>query len=200
LTDSLPCIPDINESLILAGLKRLQPGLPHEGIEAHLTRAAVLVPLLCNKSEWSLLFTLRTDAVLDHKGQVSFPGGAFENGDASILETALRETDEEIGLDSGKVRVLGIMPELTTVTRYRITPVVGMIPWPVELSLSEGEVSRVFTIPIKWLAEPKNHESRTVTINGRIRENVIFFSPFDEEILWGITASITLDFLKILLE
>ncbi len=163
-----------------------------------LRKAAVLLPLLCDGDQWHLLFIRRTELVQDHKGQVSFPGGAFEPEDADLEATALRETWEEVGIPSQAVTLLGKLPVFPSVSRFAITPVVGQIPWPYPLKLEPAEVSRAFTIPIEWLANPANwSEKPYLRSNGR-QDKVIFFNPYDGELLWGITARITLDFLRLL--
>ncbi len=158
----------------------------------------MLIPLLCEGERWHLLFIRRTETVQDHKGQVSFPGGAYEAEDASMEATALRETWEEVGIPPAEINLLGTMPVFSTISSFAITPVVGQIPWPYPLKLEPAEVSRVFTIPIEWLADPVHwSEKPYVRPNGR-QEKVIFFELYDGELLWGITARITLDFLKLL--
>jgi 8-oxo-dGTP pyrophosphatase MutT (NUDIX family) len=161
-------------------------------------KAAVLLPLLCDGDQWQLLFIRRTELVQDHKGQVSFPGGAFEPEDASLEATALRETWEEIGIPAQEINILGKMPVFSSVSNFAITPVVGQIPWPCPLNLEPAEVSRVFTIPVEWLANQANwSEKPYVRPNGR-QDKVIFYNHYDGELLWGITARITLDFLHLL--
>jgi 8-oxo-dGTP pyrophosphatase MutT (NUDIX family) len=163
-----------------------------------LRKAAVLIPLLCDGDRWRLLFIRRTETVQDHKGQVSFPGGAYETTDANMEATALRETWEEVGIPPAEINLLGKLPVFNTISSFSITPVVGQIPWPCALKLEPAEVSRVFTIPIEWLADPAHwSEKPYVRPNGR-EEKVIFFDHYDGELLWGITARITLDFLKLL--
>ena len=98
--------------------------------ETRLKCAAVLVPLVWHDEEWHLLYTRRTDTVKSHKGQVSFPGGACDEGETTPEETALREADEEIGLNPNDVRVLGRLPNLITITYFRVTPVIGVVKWP----------------------------------------------------------------------
>src|SRR5258707_13783424 len=98
--------------------------------EIRLRCAAVLVPLVWHQDEWHLLFTRRTDKVESHKGQVSFPGGACDEGETTPEQTALREAEEEIGIHSGDVRVLGRLTNMITITSFRVTPVVGVIQWP----------------------------------------------------------------------
>jgi 8-oxo-dGTP pyrophosphatase MutT (NUDIX family) len=163
-----------------------------------LRKAAVLLPLLCDGDQWHLLFIRRTELVQDHKGQVSFPGGAFEPEDADLEDTALRETWEEVGIPSQEINLLGKLPVFSSVSGFAITPVVGQIPWSYPLKLEPEEVSRAFTIPIEWLANSANWSEKPYTRLNRRQEKVIFFNPYDGELLWGITARITLDFLKLL--
>lgn len=158
-------------------------------------RAAVLVPLLRQDGEWHLLFTRRTDKVESHKNQVSFPGGACDEGETTPEQTALREAEEEIGLDPSQVRVLGQLNSMLTITSYLVTPVVGVIPWPAVFRPAQAEVARIFTMPLVWLAERSNRWE--FNLLGR-DHSVIVYHPFDGEILWGATARMTVDFLEIL--
>ena len=163
--------------------------------ETRLICAAVLIPLLRQEDEWHLLFTRRTDKVESHKGQVSFPGGACDEGETTPEETALREANEEVGIDPKKVRVLGKIMNMITITSFHVTPVVGVIEWPTVLRLGKDEVERVFTIPLNWLAERNNRWE--FTMPGRNR-SLIVYHPYDGELLWGATARMTVDFLKVL--
>lgn len=163
--------------------------------ETRLKCAAVLVPLAWQDDEWHLLFTRRTEAVESHKGQVSFPGGACDDGETTPEETALREANEEIGIEPQDVRVLGRLANLITITYYRVTPVVGVIKWPAVLRVGEHEVARVFTIPLGWLANPLN---RWQFERPDLKRALIAYHPYDGELLWGATARITVDFLKVL--
>jgi 8-oxo-dGTP pyrophosphatase MutT (NUDIX family) len=163
--------------------------------ETRLKCAAVLIPLLRQDDEWHLLFTRRTNKVESHKGQVSFPGGACDAGETTPEETALREANEEIGIDPQKVRVLGRITNMITITSFRVAPVVGVIEWPAVLHLGKDEVERVFTIPLNWLAEKTNRWE--FTMPGRKR-SLIVFHPYDGELLWGATARMTVDFLRVL--
>lgn len=163
-----------------------------------LRAAAVLIPLLCIDEHWYLLYTRRTDLVPSHKGQVAFPGGAVEGADHSREDTALRETLEEIGVKASVVNVLGCMSEMPTNTGFMITPVVGVLVWPTPLRLEPAEVGRAFTVPLNWLADPQNFEEVELALpDGRV-DKVIHFQPFDGEKIWGATARITLNFLKVI--
>jgi 8-oxo-dGTP pyrophosphatase MutT (NUDIX family) len=158
-------------------------------------RAAVLVPLLRQDGEWHLLFTRRTDKVESHKNQVSFPGGACDEGETTPEQTALREAQEEIGVDPNQVRLLGGLNTMLTITSYLVTPIVGVIPWPTVFRPAQAEVARIFTMPLMWLAERSNRWE--FNLLGR-DHSVIVYHPFDGEILWGATARMTVDFLEIL--
>lgn len=161
--------------------------------------AAVLIPLITLNDEWHLVFTRRTEAVEHHKGQVSFPGGGCDVGESSPEQTALREAEEEIGLKSADVRLLGKMNEVLTITHYRVTPVVGVLPWPYKIRPEPAEVERVFTIPLNWLSDPVNWEVRSVTPAGAPRAfQVIYYHSYDGEILWGATARMTHNLLSVL--
>lgn len=161
--------------------------------------AAVLIPFLRQKDGWHILYTRRNSTLAEHSGQVAFPGGRSEPGDFGPEATALREAHEEIGLAPGKVRILGRLNNFTTITNYTVTPVVGHIPWPYEMVIQADEVSRVFTIPLAWLSDPLHHEVRKRPLKppyGHV--DVIYFQPYDGELLWGATARFTLTLLKIL--
>jgi 8-oxo-dGTP pyrophosphatase MutT (NUDIX family) len=161
--------------------------------------AAVLIPLFRDRSGWNLLFTRRTETVESHQGQVSFPGGQIEDGDASPTQAAMREACEEIGICAEHVQVLGEMNSLMTVTQFIVTPVVGTIKWPAELKINREEVAKAFHVPLSWLAQSKNVEvqMREPLIPGR-KVPVYYFKPFDGETIWGVTARITVELLQIL--
>ena len=163
--------------------------------ETRLKCAAVLVPLVWQDDEWHVLFTRRTDKVESHKGQVSFPGGACDDGETTPEETALREAEEEIGIDPRDVRVLGRLVNLITITYFRVTPVVGVVKWPAVLRVGEHEVARVFTIPLGWLANASN---RWQFERPGMNRSLIAYHPYDGELLWGATARMTVDFLNVL--
>lgn len=161
-------------------------------------RAAVLIPLVWKDEEWQVLFTRRTEMVQSHKGQVSFPGGAVEPGDRTLEDTARRETHEEIGLAPDEIRIVGRLNDYPTISDFLITPIVGLIPWPVSFHLSAEEVQRVFFVPLHWLADPTHFEERPyLRQNGKV-EPVIYYQLYDGEMVWGVTGRITVNFLTIL--
>ncbi len=159
--------------------------------------AAVLVPLYYDDDEWHLLLTQRTDLVSTHKGQVAFPGGRADPEDPNATATALREAEEEIGLRAENVEVLGFLDDLLTVTRYRVTPVVARIDWPVPLRLSIHELSAVFGVPVRWLAEPGHRvvEHRDPPVPGP-RLEVIHW-PFQGYDIWGASARMIANLLEV---
>src|SRR5512133_656676 len=161
--------------------------------EIRLKCAAVLIPLVWHDGEWHLLFTRRTDRVQSHKGQVSFPGGACDEGETTPEQTALRETEEEIGVRREDVTVLGRLSKLITITSYRVTPVVGVIPFPYAFKVAGVEVARVFTIPLLWLSDRNNYWEFFLRDSDR---SLITYHPYDGELLWGATARMTVTFLK----
>lgn len=164
---------------------------PIPGPDEQLIEAAVMILLVCQDDRWNLVLTRRTQTVRDHKGQVSFPGGAHEVDDASLEMTALRETQEEIGLDPSCVQILGQLDPVSTITSYRITPFVGTCTWPQTLHPAVDEVERVFTIPLDWLALKENWYTRDFVLpETGVRRQAIMYQIYDGELLWGISATL----------
>ncbi len=165
-----------------------------------LKDAAVLIPLAYHQNQWHILFIRRASNEQDrHSGQVAFPGGRFEDSDASFEDAALRETHEEIGVPANKIELLGKITPYVTVSDYSVTPIVGTIEWPTPLTLQETEVARAFLIPLLWLQDTDNFTYRARReldpLSSR-RHPIIVFNEFDGETLWGATARMTLNFLK----
>jgi 8-oxo-dGTP pyrophosphatase MutT (NUDIX family) len=160
--------------------------------ESGIKTSAVLVPLIKDEGVWKILYTRRSDEVNDHRGQISFPGGRVEAGDAGPLETALREAREELGIRSEDVRPLGILDPAETRTGFRIWPVAGVLQWPIELILSRPEVHEVFFVPVDWLTQPGNFYFRQVeSADGTPQSREPIFKPFGGNVIWGATAAIT---------
>ena len=162
-----------------------------------LRQAAVLIAVT-DSEDPELIYTLRSNKVGSHGGEVSFPGGMFEKEDKDLQNTALRESQEETGLDQSKVNILG--PIDTVVSRFNIsvTPYVGIVTNNIELNNNSDEIEACFRVPLSFLLKDKRHRNDEINRNGDI-----FFMPaysFDSYIIWGLTAMITVDFLNIALE
>ena len=157
--------------------------------------ASVLVPLVVRDHGVSVLLTQRTAHLTDHAGQISFPGGRVENDDADAVATALRESEEEIGLPHDVVDVLGHLPEYRTVTGYRVTPVVALIERPFTLRLDTFEVSEAFEVPLAFLMDPANHERRLYRYADIAR--TFYAMPYQAArryFIWGATAAMLRNF------
>ena len=159
--------------------------------------AAVLVPVVNRATGPTLLLTQRTDHLSDHAGQISFPGGRAEPEDVDRIDTALRETAEEIGLAPRHVEVLGFLPEYWTITGYRVTPVVGWVEPPLSLTLDSYEVAEAFEVPLEFLMDPAMHEQRSYDYQGRRRS--YFAMQHDGRLIWGATAAMIVNLQRILL-
>ncbi|HFC09642.1 MAG TPA: CoA pyrophosphatase [Chloroflexi bacterium] len=173
---------------------------PEAALPGRPRPAAVLIPLFQHEGAWHTLFIHRAPHPHDpHSGQVAFPGGQQERTDPTLVATALRETEEELGLPPHAVRVLGTLPRHRTVSNFWITPVVGGIPWPLPLHPSQSEVVRFFVVPLAWLRDPAHRETRTRHLGpGLPPISTTFFQPYEGEVIWGATARIVLTLLKAL--
>jgi 8-oxo-dGTP pyrophosphatase MutT (NUDIX family) len=163
-----------------------------------LTRAAVLVPLVEVRAGLHLLLTRRTDEVETHRGQIAFPGGVADGNDTDSIDTALRETEEELGIGKSSVEVLGLLDDLTTPTGFVITPIVGYFPGAVTPRPNPAEVAEVFTVPLRFLADERNATRETRRIAGKERE--VWSYVYGDRLIWGATAWIIRSLLPSLLE
>jgi len=177
------------------GSARWLPGDQGAGRE-DLTPAAVLICLVERPGGPGLLLTQRTAHLRDHAGQISLPGGRAETGDASLQATALREAQEEIGLDPQRIEVLGKLATYVTVTRYRVHPVVGWLKPPFDLRIDPFEVEEVFELPLAWVVDPSNHQRRTFR-RGRMTRTYHAL-PYEHRFIWGATAGILINFSRLL--
>ena len=173
-------------------LKRTPPAFSVYGDDgvgreaAAITAAAVLVPIVTHLDALSVLFTQRTTHLKNHAGQVSFPGGRAEPGDASPEFTALRETQEEIGLPPEHAEIIARLPDYFTRTGYRVTPVVGLLTPPLALAPDPREVEEVFEVPLAFLLDPRNHARETREIQGRTV--AYYVMRYESRTIWGATA------------
>lgn len=149
--------------------------------------AAVLLPITEHKGVLSMLFTLRARHLKHHGGQVSFPGGKQEPEDHNLLSTALRETEEEIGLASDTIDIIGNLPRYRTVSRFDVMPFVGFVQQPMHLKLDANEVELVFEVPLSFLFERRNHYIHWVTRNNV--QYPVYFMNWHGKVIWGATAA-----------
>jgi 8-oxo-dGTP pyrophosphatase MutT (NUDIX family) len=170
------------------GDHRLNPDLRELIVHDHLRDAAVLIPVVDRGEEATMLLTKRTETLRSHSGQVAFPGGRIDPGDATAEDAALREAFEEVGLPSRAVEVIGRLPDYVTGSGYRIVPVVGIVTPPFEFVINEQEVDAVFEVPLGFLMDAANHrrESRL----WKDRERFYYTMPYGERFIWGVTAGI----------
>jgi 8-oxo-dGTP pyrophosphatase MutT (NUDIX family) len=153
----------------------------------NLKASAVLIPLFHNQGQYHVLFTERSDEVVFHKGQVCFPGGTQESSDVSLLQTALREAEEEIGLDDKDIEILGELDDITTlVTNYVISPFVAFIPYPHSLKTDGKEVKATFSVPLSFLMDEANFKQDS------------YAYEYEGHIIWGATARILRQFVGLL--
>jgi len=161
-----------------------------------LIRAGVLIPLVMRGDGIELVFTRRTDTVLTHKGQISFPGGQREDSDVETVETALRESYEEIGLEPSRVTVLGELDDVfTAVSSFVITPVVGLVEGGIDnLVLAPDEVKSLLVVPVAQLLDPQVHTSETRSVGEQ--QYRIHYYTVGHDVIWGATGRIVYQFLK----
>ena len=182
---------------MIVDLEKIRSSLLAEPLEGHfvqeeggedlpLTSAAVLFPIVLRDGGETVLLTQRTAHLRDHAGPISFPGGRVEAEDLSPIHTALRETQEEIGLASQHIEVIGFLPEYLTGTGFRVTPVVALVRPPFELSPDQFEVAEVFEVPLAFLLDPANHKQHSLHYRGALRH--FFAMPYGDYFIWGATA------------
>ena len=153
-----------------------------------LRPAAVLLPLLRTGDEVSVILTKRSSALIHHPGQIAFPGGKVDAADDGPVAAALREASEEIGLKPENVKVLGELSPHETVTRFNVTPVLGLVLEPFEIVPEQGEVEEVFTVPLAHVTDIKNFQIQSRLWQG---ENRFYYTvPYGPYYIWGATARI----------
>lgn len=153
--------------------------------------AAVLVPIVARDTGPTVLLTVRTQHLRAHAGQVSFPGGRTDEGDASAIATALREAQEEVGLKSSDVELLGLLDNYQTGTNYLVTPVVAWVAPHIELTLNKNEVAHAFEIPLDFVLNPIHHGIESRSYQGRTRRYYVF--RYQEFFVWGATAGMLMN-------
>jgi 8-oxo-dGTP pyrophosphatase MutT (NUDIX family) len=172
--------------------------LPIPVLGKPLKPAAVLI-LLVNRGDADgprVLFTQRTAHLTDHAGQISFPGGRVEENDRDPFHTALRETEEETGVDASRVEVLGTIPDYSTGTGYLITPVVAWIDAPVDYRPDPTEVAECFEVPFSFLIDTRNHRLESAMYKGRMRS--YYAVPYHHRYIWGATAGMLVTLTRVI--
>jgi len=162
-----------------------------------LKPAAVLIPVVERPSGPTILFTKRTDTLSVHAGQISFPGGRVEEYDTSHEDTALRETEEEIGLPRDQIEILGRLDDYIARTNFRITPIVAAVSPPFELKLDPIEVAEAFEVPLSFFLDPTNHQRHLCIEHGKERH--VYAMPYQDYYIWGITAGMLFNFYEFLI-
>jgi len=176
----------------------LWPEAMREQLSGALTPAGVLVPILERGADCSVLLTRRSKELKHHAGQISFPGGRMEEHDADVEATALRETDEEVGIAPSSVSVVGYLRTMPTVTGYAVTPVVGMVSAAAELTIDRTEVEYAFEVPLSFLLSAANDVRVDREYHGKTLPMVEFH--WEGERIWGSTAFMILALRKKLIK
>ena len=156
------------------------------------TAASVLVPIVAHAPEATVLLTLRTETLASHAGQVAFPGGKIADADTDALATALREAEEETGLEPSRVEPIGYLDAYLTRTNYRVVPVVGLVEPGFSLRPQADEVAAVFEVPLRFLMTAENHLVHSREWQGSLRR--FYAMPYGERYIWGATAGMLKSF------
>ena len=159
-------------------------------------RAAVLVPLFKKGGDCHIIFTKRTDTVRYHKGEISFPGGVYDEGDLELKRTALREAFEEIGLKEKDVQIIGVLDDIVTITQFIVTPFVGLLPYPYPFKLSSIEIAELIEVPMAALLDEDCFSEREI-IRGTGKE-IVYAYQYQNHIIWGATARILKQFFDLI--
>jgi 8-oxo-dGTP pyrophosphatase MutT (NUDIX family) len=167
-----------------------EPELPDDLRERfpRLRRAAVLIPIVERPDGLTILLTRRTEHLNNHAGQISFPGGSADELDSSAIETALRETEEEIGLARRHIEIVGVLPDHVTASRYLVTPVVGLVTPPFDLVAESNEVAEIFEVPLAYLMDGMNHQRMSFDLPDGAGRRSFDAMPWERFFIWGATA------------
>ncbi len=160
------------------------------------SHAAVLVPLFKKGEDCHLLFTKRSEEVKYHKGEISFPGGVVDEDDSELISTALREAFEEIGLKESDVQIIGLLDDIVTITKFIVTPIVGLFPYPYPFKVSVAEIAELIEVPLASLLDEDCFSEREIFQGGR--KEVVYAYQYEKHIIWGATARILKQFLDLI--
>ena len=185
------------KSFILEKLSGYEP-VTHLFSKKQSVPAAVLIPLFFKDGQAHLLFTKRTELVEHHKGQISFPGGRKDDTDSDLEYTALRETEEEVGIKQGHVQLLGRTDRFLTNTYFMVSPFVGYFNYPYPFVVSEGEIDRLIEVPLLHLMNPKIFEIKPYKKDEHTW--MVHYYYYNSDIIWGVTGFLLSNFLSILFD
>jgi 8-oxo-dGTP pyrophosphatase MutT (NUDIX family) len=160
------------------------------------SHAAVLVPLFKKGEDCYLLFTKRSNQVKYHKGEISFPGGVVDEEDLELINTALREAHEEIGLKETDVQIIGILDDIVTITQFIVTPIVGLFPYPYPFKVSEREISELIEVPLSSLLDGNCFSEEEIFRGGQ--NEIVYAYQYEKHTIWGATARILKQFLDLI--
>jgi len=158
--------------------------------------AAVLVPLFQKGGGCHLLFTKRSEQVKNHKGEISFPGGVVDEEDKELINTALREAFEEIGLRESDVQIIGVLDDIVTITEFIVTPIVGLFTYPYPFKVSEVEIAELIEVPLASLLDENSFSEREIFRGGQ--NEIVYAYQYGKHIIWGATARILKQFLDLI--
>ena len=164
-----------------------QPAPAHRLAISGLSPAAVLIPVIARPAGLTVLLTRRSAHLRHHGGQISFPGGRQDPQDKTLIATALRETEEELGISPQHIEVLGTLSLLNTVSRFEVLPVLGLLNPHYSLTLSQAEVDHAFEVPLTHLLDQRNHIPLTLMRGGK--QHTIYWIPWQHHYIWGATAN-----------
>ena len=191
IVERLANLPPLEELLTADDLEK-----QHEASQQALKPAAVLLLVVNQPLEPTVVFTQRTAHLSDHAGQISLPGGRCDAGDCTPERTALREAEEELGIPSDRVHILGRLPEYRTSTGFSVTPVVGWAEPPLIYRPDPHEVADVFEVPLAFLLDERNHRYESAFFKGRVRH--YWAMPYGERFIWGATAGMLVTFHRLM--
>lgn len=155
------------------------------------TPAGVIIPLIEEETHYDVLFTERTHDLKNHPGQISFPGGKAEELDENLLATALRETEEEVGISPQLFNIIGSLPPMPSIAGFLVTPFIGILVQPCILKIDTREVAATFTVPLNYLVDPTNTRTQVITRNNE--EYEIYVIQYENYRIWGLTAKILVE-------